>query len=145
MPKMKRILLYLLFTFIFIGCNDEFQNLTSGSNLTGTWNWTNTDGGLAAHIHETPVTTGKTIQLVLNNDLTYKVLENNSEVSSGKYKLTKEESIYSSELGNNITLGDNFHLQNVELNGIISVEDGKVLTISDNAYDGIGSRFIKEN
>ena len=145
MQEMRKFLLYLLFIFILFGCTDELEGIAPGSDLTGVWSWTNTVGGLAAHIHETPETTGNTVQLVLNKDLTYEVLENNVEVSSGEYSLTKEESIYSNELENYITLVDNFYLQNVVLNGIVSVEDGSVLTISDNAYDGIGSRFTKEN
>ncbi len=142
---MKKNLIHLLFIFILFGCTDELVSLAPNSGITGKWNWSSTNGGLAAHIHETPETTGKTVQLILNEDLTYKVLENNEEVSSGKYKLTKEESIYSGELGDYIIIGDNLQISSVVLKGIIRITEGSILTISDNAYDGIGSSFIKEN
>ncbi len=141
---MKSIFIQLVLILMIFGCSDNVEIRTPASDLSGTWNWVGTDGGIGFNIHETPETTGNSVKLVLNDNFDYQVFVNNSMVASGKYELTKEESIYSSERENYIKLDGDFQLQYVVLNGIVRVEEKNSLTISDNFYDGVGSRFKLE-
>ena len=141
---MKKLIIIPFLLFLIFSCdkNDVIDNLDY--NVIGEWNWTRTDGGIAFHIHETPESTGKSIQIKLTNNYEFTLTENDNEILNGSYELSLERSIYSGELEKFIRLSENCQYQNIVLNGIVSVISDDTLTISDNSYDGIGSTFIRK-
>lgn len=141
---MKKLIYLLILTLGIISCSSDDETKIDNSDLIGKWNWTNTDGGIGFHIHETPETTGKIIHLNLNGNYEYSVTENGTEISNGIYELTMKKSIYSGEMERFIKLQtiDQQYLGFVK-NGIINIHQNEILNISDNNADGIGSEFIK--
>lgn len=142
---MKKLIYLSLVIIGIISCSAEKTNKVANADLTGTWTWTQTSGGIAGHINETPETTGKNIELTLNPDYTYSLSENGKKISSGSYSLVMKESIYSAEEERFISFNNDFeHPDAVVISGIIRVTDANTLSISDNNYDGIGSRFERK-
>ena len=141
---MKKIIYIFILTLGIISCSSDDETKIDNSDLIGKWNWTNTDGGIGFHIHETPETTGKIIHLNLNENYEYSVTENGIEISNGIYELIMKESIYSGEMERFIELQtiDQQYLGFVK-NGIINIYENEKLNISDNNADGIGSEFVK--
>jgi hypothetical protein len=141
---MIKLIYLLIFTLGISSCSSDDTEKIENTDLIGKWNWTNTDGGIAFHIHETPETTGKIIHLNLMEDYTYSTTVNGSEISKGMYELTLKKSIHSGELERYITLQtiDQLYLGFVK-NGIVNVNNNDRLEISDNMYDGIGSQFVR--
>ena len=140
---MKNIIYLFILTLGFISCSSDNETEINNSDLVGEWNWTNTDGGIAAHIHETPETTGKIIHLNLMRNYEYSVTENGTEISSGIYELNMKKSIYSGEMERFIQFPENQQYIGIVTRGIISTYENNKLDISDNNYDGIGSGFEK--
>ena len=141
---MKKLLIipFLLFLIFSYDKNDVIDNLDY--NIIGEWNWIGTDGGMAFHIHETPESTGKSIQIKLTNDYEFTLTENDNVILNCTYELTLEKSIYSGELEKFIKLSENYQNKNIVVNGIIAFISNDTLTIADNSYDGIGSGFIRK-
>ena len=140
---MKNIIYLFILTLGIISCISDNETEINNSDLVGEWNWTNTDGGIAAHIHETPETTGKIIRLNLMGNYEYSVTENGTEISSGIYELTMKKSIYSGEMERFIQFPENQQYKGIVTRGIIKTYENNKLDISDNNYDGIGSGFEK--
>lgn len=142
---MKKLIYLSLVIIGIFSCSAEKTNKVANADLTGTWNWTQTSGGIAGHINETPETTGKNIELTLNSDYTYSLSENGRKISSGSYNLVMKESIYSEAEERFISYTNDFeHPDAVLITGIIRVSDTNALSISDNNYDGIGSGFERK-
>jgi hypothetical protein len=141
---MKKIIYLLVLTLGIISCNSDDETEISNTDLIGKWNWTNTNGGIGFHIHETPETTGKTIHFILTDNYEFSIKENGNEISNGTYELTLKKSIYSGEIERFIALQtiDQQYVGFVK-NGIVNVQQNGKLEISDNNPDGIGSGFIK--
>jgi hypothetical protein len=142
---MNRYILAFLLVIAISSCNSDDELKINNSDLVGTWNWTSTDGGLANHIHATPASTGKTIQLYLMKNYKFSITENGNEVTKGTYELTIKKSIYSGEMARFIQYSEIKNSQNTIINGIITIYGTNNLSISDNNYDGIGSEFEKQN
>ena len=140
---MKNLIYLFILTFGIISCSSDNETEINNSDLVGEWNWTNTDGGIAAHIHETPETTGKIIRLNLMGNYQYSVTENGTEISSGIYELNMKKSIYSGEMERFIKFPENQQYIGIVTRGIIKTYENNKLDISDNNYDGIGSGFEK--
>ncbi len=140
---MKKIVLILIFTIGIFSCSSDDEVIIENGDLIGKWNWTTTDGGISGQIHETPTTTGKTIELNLLGQFNYTIVENEIEVSSGTYELSMEESIHSEEMVRFITYSNNYENQDIILSGIITVQEEINLNISDNIVDGLISSFEK--
>ena len=140
---MKKLICLFILTLGIISCSSENNTEINNTDLIGKWNWTNTDGGIGFHIHETPETTGKVIHLILMENFKYSITENGKEVSNGTYKLTMKNSIYSGKMENFIQLTENQQQIGIITNGIIKTYETNKLDISDNNYDGIGSTFLK--
>ena len=141
---MKKLLIIPFLLYLIFSCdkNDVIDNLDY--NVIGEWNWTRTDGGMAFHIHETPESIEKSIEIKLTNDYEFTLTENDNVILNCSYELSLEKSIYSGELEKFIKLSENYQNQNIVLNGIVAVISNDTLTISDNSYDGIGSTFIRK-
>lgn len=123
-----------------ISCEKDNNSLQTNSGLTGTWEWIRTDGGFAFHIHESPSTTGNTYLLKFTDESKIVICENEQEIFSGDYTIEKEKSIYSGEMEDYIRVAGEYQIQNIVINGIITIEQNS-LSISDNCYDGIGSSY----
>ncbi|MDP3314061.1 hypothetical protein [Lutibacter sp.] len=126
-----------------ISCSSDDNTKIDNSDLVGKWNWTNTDGGIAFHIHETPELTGKIIHLSLMENYTYSITENGNEISNGFYELIIKKSIYSGELERFIQFPENHQYTGIVMKGIIKTFENIRLDISDNNHDGIGSGFVR--
>jgi len=145
---MKNLICLLLVTAGMIACssdNSDDNTRNNNSDLIGQWNWTNTDGGIGFTIHETPESTGTNFQLLLNADFSYSFLENGTEVSKGTFQITLKESNLTNEMENFISYSDSFDQPEniVVLGRIFTLENTNILTIDQDANDGIGSRFEK--
>ncbi len=141
--QMKKLIYLFILTMGIISCSTDDNIRIDNSDLIGKWNWTNTDGGIAFQIHETPESTGKTIHLSLMENNTYSITENGNEISKGSYELILKKSIYSVELERFIQFPENHQYTGIVMKGIIKTYESNKLDISDNNYDGIGSRFVR--
>lgn len=112
-------------------------------DIIGKWNWVNTNGGIGNNIYKTAQSTGKNIQITLTENYTYLVTENNQKIVESVYRITNKKSIYSGKIEKFIEL-KNLNLSEIVSKGILKIDDGTTLTISDNNYDGLGSTFKKE-
>ncbi|MBV7441482.1 hypothetical protein KRX57_08615 [Weeksellaceae bacterium TAE3-ERU29] len=143
---MKKLIYFVLFTFIVVSCNSDDETTVNNFDVIGSWNWTSTKGGInGGNINETPTTTEKSIVLILTSSYDFSVTENGSQVSNGKYELKMEKSIYSGEMERFISFKtiDQRHVGFVQ-SGIINItQNGEMLKISDNNYDGVISLFEK--
>jgi len=126
-----------------MSCSTEDDAQIRHADLIGEWNWVRTDGGIGFHIHETPETTGKRVQITLNGDYTYSLFENDQEVSSGIWQLTMKESIYSGEEERYIELSEDYQNQYLVLKGIIYGLEKDTLRLGDNYHDGVASRYAR--
>ncbi|RLK03172.1 hypothetical protein [Tenacibaculum discolor] len=135
-------LLYI-FAFALISCASSQINKFDNSDLVGTWNWTNTDGGFGNHIHKTPESLGKKVQLTLEKNYQFSIFEDGKETLKGTYTLTMKKAIYSNKEERFIQLSGDQQISGIILSGIIRVTKPNVLEISDNNYDGLGSMFSR--
>ncbi len=120
-------------------CSKQVEQSATQGSLAGTWQWVRTDGGLAYHIHETPSTTGKNIDLKLTADGTYEIITNGAATSSGTYILETRKCIHDGKEKRFI----NFSLPS-DGDFMIESVDGEQLQLSDEAYDGIGRLYARK-
>ncbi|RXG17819.1 hypothetical protein DSM03_101518 [Leeuwenhoekiella aestuarii] len=140
---MKNLIYVFILALGMISCSSDDQTRIDNSDLIGDWNWTNTDGGIGFHIHETPETTGKIIHLNLKGNYEFSVTENGTEISNGTYELIMKESIYSGKMERLIQFPENEQYLGFVKTGIINSYKNEKLNISDNNADGIGSEFVR--
>jgi hypothetical protein len=139
---MNKMLLLSILLFTLYNCDKNDETKTVDTGIVGKWNWVRTEGGLAFHIHDTPESTGKSIQLYLNDKKEYTTIVNQKIVSSGTYDISMQKSIYSGKSEAYIRLTPDNEAQNpAVLRGNIKVTGNTTLTINDNCYDGCGSMF----
>lgn len=139
---MRKIITILFLAIGLISCSSQ-SNSTS-TDLYGKWNWVSTDGGIGFHIHHTPASTGNAVQLILLKDNTFSIIKNGKEVSSGKYELTTQKSIFTGEMEKFISCQDiteNKEPLNIVTEGILKVSASNKLEVKNNYPDGIGSVF----
>lgn len=134
LPKLA----FALFTTLCIltSCAKNAALSSRDAAILGSWTWSQTDGGIANNIHDTPGTTGKTIQWTFSNNLSYAIYENGILQTKGNYHITNEKSIYD---------GDEKPVINFDsgMRRIILKVDGTTLEVGDNAYDGTTSLFTR--
>ncbi len=140
---MNKLLIIPFLLFLIFSCDKNEVIDRSDYIIIGEWNWTRTDGGMDFNIHETPESTGKSIQIKLTNDSKFTLTEDGRVIFKSSYELSLKKSIYSGELEKYINLSENYQNQNIVLKGIVAIISNDTLTISDNSYDGIGSTFIR--
>ncbi|WP_269242078.1 hypothetical protein [Flavobacterium limnophilum] len=130
----KKIGFFLLVT-VFISCSDNDDS--SGKNLTGTWSWVRTDGGFAFHIHDTPASTGKYIDLKFTSDGKFFYYTNGILSSEGTYQFSTQKSIVDGTYKKSIVFSVGGEM-------IIAKLDNTNLELDDNNYDGIGSSYTRK-
>ena len=126
---------FFLLVLVFFSCSDN--NDSSDKNLIGTWSWVRTDGGFAFHIHDTPTTTGKNIDLKFTSDGNYFYYTNGILSSQGTYQFSTQKSIVDGTYKKSILFSAGGEM-------IITKLDNTNLELDDNNYDGIGSSYIKK-
>lgn len=107
--------------------------------LVGTWQWVRTDGGLAYHIHHTPASTGKFIDLKIARGNRYYIYTNGILTSQGTFTISTQNCIHDHE--------DKAFLDfsgNTERDMMIEDVTDNELHLSDNAHDGIGSLYTRK-
>ena len=147
---MKKLIFIFFLGIALISCSsDDDSNETTDDeteienpSIIGNWNWTSTRGGLSGVDQVTPEDVQKIIQLNLNEDLSYSVLENEIEISTGEYTITLAQSIYFSDMENFISYSENF-IDDwiVVFKGVIRTPDLTSISVSDNFHDGFTSYF----
>ncbi len=137
-PKFSFLLLVMAAAGIVTGCSKQREEPTAEKNLIGTWEWESTDGGIAFHIHETPATTGKNIDLKIAPGGTYAMFTNGALISNGTYVLEKRKCIHdhTDKLFVNLSQDKDFMVEKI---------DKANLDVSDEAYDGMGSRYKRKS
>ena len=126
--KLIHLFAIVLLTALAAGCS---KKVNKAEGLTGRWEWKSTDGGLAAHIHQTPATTGKTEQLRLSGTLQYFRYTNNVLTEEGTYHLSERYCIHDQKLKTVILFSGNQEALMVEN------VDEQQLVLSDENYDGL--------
>ena len=145
MKIMKKLIYLFIITLGVISCRPDNITETDHSDLIGNWKWANTDGGIGYHIHETPNSTGNSVELNIIDNRHYKIIENGNDVSSGTYEVVMKESIYSGEMERYIIYSEVYQNQDIVISGIIKVLENNKLSIADNNEDGIESEFLLVN
>lgn len=140
---MKKIITLFILAVSLISCSSDQDDAFTNSGFVGKWNWTNTDGGFAFHIHDTPASTGENIQFELSANNSYTVTLNGKQIASGSYEIVKKKSIYQEDLVTFIVCSEGGFVRNIVMNGVIEVHENNTLNISDNFNDGVGSKFVR--
>lgn len=131
----KSCLFFALMVSFLSSCTKQHENK---NELAGTWQWERTDGGIANNLHQTPASTGKTIQLRLNADFTYSVHTNGSLTSKGTYILEEKKCIHDSKTKAFINFSS---LSDMDL--MVESLHNRQLLLSDEALDGVISQYVK--
>jgi hypothetical protein len=131
---MKLVLLVLILKTV--SCRDEANVENS---LAGRWEWVNTEGGFANHIHDTPVSKRKRVEVEFTNANTYRVLINGAETSKGTYRLTPKKCIHDHKDKPMIIFSSPS-----EQDMMIELINKNILRLSDEQYDGVQSNYRRE-
>lgn len=126
----------VLLTALVAGCS---KKVNKAEGLTGSWEWKSTDGGLTAHIHQTPATTGKTEQLRLSGTLQYFRYTNNVLTGEGTYHLTERYCIHDQKLKTVI------QFSGAEEALMVESLHGQQLVLSDENHDGVTLLYERNN
>lgn len=138
--KFSKPLLYVSIaaSLFSVACSKNMSPATGENNLTGGWQWVRSDGGFGYHIHDTPASTGKNIELRFSDADGYAFYTNGALTSQGTYKLEKKQCIHDKAVKTLI----NFSGADTDL--MIEKMDGGTMELSDEHYDGIGSVYQRK-
>ncbi|HUQ96601.1 MAG TPA: hypothetical protein VM010_02980 [Chitinophagaceae bacterium] len=109
---------------------------TGNNKLADSWQWLRTDGGLAFHIHNTPLSTGNAVVLKINSDSTYAFYTNNALTEKGTYTLQWHKCIHDGTEKNKLVFSSGNAL-------MIEKMAGDTLTLSDEHHDGLSSQYLR--
>ncbi|TKC00680.1 hypothetical protein [Pedobacter cryophilus] len=129
---MKKHYLYflLLSTFLIISCKKE-----EIPSIVGTWELSRETGGFTGQTKDFPI--GNGIIIKFSSD-TYQRYENNQLLSSGTYKLMKENSLITREVGNRLIFDNSTNSPRI----FTTVSNSRLELFLD-AYDGGGVSYRK--
>ncbi|MFH6773071.1 hypothetical protein [Gaetbulibacter aestuarii] len=140
---MKKLFFAALLLIIIFSCKSSEVSFVN-PELFGTWVWISTDGGIGNHIHNTPESTGFTIELRLNKDSEYSLYKSKLRIGTGSYHITEKRSLLQNKLAAFITLDENANdSSNIISSGMLILEKKDTLIISQDVYDGVGSTFAR--
>jgi len=126
--KTCRIVLALLLV-LWTACATQDENRLL-DRLTGTWTWTGSSGGIAGEIVEPgeddPV---RTIEITADREVVFRT--GDAETRRVACEFVEVDSIFSGEKESAIRLADDQMVLIVRFD-----EDGRLLTLSENVYDG---------
>ena len=132
---MKVSHLLLLGTLVFSSCSKH--DVECDKEMEGTWKWVKTEGGIGNNIHDTPASTGKNINLTLDNG-NYIIYTNAVLTSQGTYTIESRRCIHDHTNKSLI----NFSSDN-DTDMMIERLDNTTLELSNEAFDGIESVYTK--
>ena len=115
------------------------KNVNKAEGLAGSWEWKSTDGGLAAHLNQTPATTGKTNQLKLTSSFQYFRYTDHVLTEEGTYSLSQRACIHDQKLKTVIQFSGSEQALMVEN---INQQD---LVLLDENYDGVIIFYERRN
>jgi hypothetical protein len=115
------------------------QKFTGNDDLTGSWNWVRTDGGIANNIHDTPASTGKSIELKFSTDGKYVIYQNDAIISEGSFSVEKRDCIHDHGNKRMINFSDPAR-QDMMVENLTSLR----LELSDENYDGVNSVYARK-
>ena len=127
---------FVLLAVMAAGCTKK-ETKTQG--LAGNWEWKSTDGGLGAHLHQTPASTGKTERLKLTTDFKYYRYTNNLLSEEGSYQLSNQTCIHDHTLKTVIRFSGSQQGLMVEAMG------PQQLVLSDENFDGVTLLYERNN
>jgi len=131
---MKNVLLTFLIITIFSSCEIDEVGVSA---LKGKWQWESTEGGMAAHIYDTPASTGKKIELEIKKDKEFVESTNEKVTSTGTYNFKKEKCIHDHSEKSVLVLSTGKEL-------MIESLDAEYLVLSDENYDGLTYRYRRK-
>jgi hypothetical protein len=102
--------------------------------ITGTWEWVSTTGGIAG-INETPQSTGMEKMLIINDEFIF-YYENGDLVRQSAYKIVEAPSIYSSGTVKQVEI-EGSSIRQSFLAGDLT------LVMRDEVYDGFEHTYIR--
>jgi len=126
----RTILLGGLFLSQLSSCSKSDNTEPVDVQLTGNWEWTRTDGGIANNIHDTPASTGQHLTLTINPDNTYKIVVNDTLKSEGRFSIETRQCIHDHEAKQYLQFEH-------DAGRMVESLDSSVLRLSDEAYDGV--------
>lgn len=138
MKKISVLLFSVCMAGLFSSCSKKDDIPVNDTSLAGTWRWTNTDGGIAAHIHDTPASTGKEVNLVLSNNNQYAFYTNGVLSSSGTFTILDRQCPHTGSSKQYIDFSDP-----ADTDMTIETVVTSTLFLSDDFMDGTTSRFIR--
>lgn len=134
---MKRYTTHAAWLFIaslvFIACS---KNGSRQPELTGTWNWTLTNGGIAP-MQSTPASTGIRKSLIINSDKTFKVYINDTIRLTGTYTTETGRCIHDH------TNKQFYNFSNYMFACTIEKLTADSLIFAEEAYDGLGYYYTR--
>ncbi|HAO47750.1 MAG TPA: hypothetical protein PLZ45_15830 [Ferruginibacter sp.] len=131
-PVFKPPFFILVCTLLAVSSCTKPAKDDTGTGLAGDWDWVQTDGGIANHIHETPASTGKNIVLRISGNNSYQVITNGVITNQGTIDFTSQVCIHDNSSKKVIVFSNP-----LELPMMIEKPIGSTLELSDNANDGI--------
>lgn len=134
--KISLALATILTLFIY-SCSKPVKN-ESGPDLSGSWQWVNTMGGIANQVNETPASTGKNVQLTITADNQYTILTNGVVTSQGTISFTVQNCIRH-HTGKRVIVFSDPSVQQLMIESLDPVS----LRLTDNAYDGVISLYSR--
>ena len=134
--KITCFLITILVTGFITGCTKKVEKSTNEASFIGTWEWVRTDGGFAFHIHETPVTIGKNIDLKITADGKYFIYTNSVLTSEGTYVLETRKCIHD--------YTDKTFINSPDFNFMVEHVDKENMEVSDENDDGVGSLYKRK-
>lgn len=127
----------LLTGLLGISCS-KFKKENANDSIVGEWEWVKTDGGIANHIHDTPASTGKKVELRLT-DQSYFITTNGALSSQGTYTLVSATCIHDHR---NKAVIDFSSASDPDM--MVEEMNNNTLILSDEAYDGVGSLYHRK-
>lgn len=128
----------IIMIVLFAGCAKEADKFTSKKSLVGTWEWEGTSGGTAFHIHATPASTGKNVDLKITSGGEYFVYTNGALTSKGTYILETQKCIHDNTNKTWINFSSDYDFMVERL-------DENTLQVSDEGHDGMGSGYKRKS
>jgi len=135
--RFRCLLTTISIIMLITGCSKQKDKSSIQEKLAGTWQWVRTDGGIAAHIHRTPANTGKNIDLKITADGSYAIFTNDILTSEGTYTLETRKCIHDHANKTYIRFSS-------DPGFMVEYLDVERLEVSDEAYDGLGSKYRRK-
>ncbi len=137
----SRLFIIVLLSLIIASCTkdktvDTKSYVDVPATLIGTWNWQYSSGGYAGFI-STPETTGEVRKIQFDTDNNFKYFVNEILKSESKFFIEKSLSIYGKDsalilITNSLSLPQSIRFAHLD-----------TLTLSEEAFDGFGHRYIR--